>query len=192
MLSPTGFYRPSTHAQARPRFAGESGGESPFVPPSDTTGHFSHAAEHVNPLNPHSPTPVAPQTKSNLGAWGTFKELLKELKDPETRNVVKGLSCKYIPEALMTAACAIPGLGWLFNVATLPIQMWLTSHGSETLKKSEVRLKKTPLDHPSYMTHYGLKHALRMDPAWNDDPKRQFFGNPPCPLHTQAHSTKRC
>jgi hypothetical protein len=110
-----------------------------------------------------------------------FRCLKEELSDKETRNVIHGFGLKHIPELLMTAMCAIPGVGWLVNVAAIPLKMKLEKKGEEKLVNSRETLRKLSKmdkkENPRGETHKGLKHLIALDHAWNDpDPKRRYFG----------------
>jgi hypothetical protein len=110
-----------------------------------------------------------------------FRCLKEELSDKETRNVIHGFGLKHIPEMLMTAMCAIPGVGWLANMAAIPLNMKLEKKGEEKLVNSREKLKeltKKGAEHtnPRFETHKGLKNLISLDHAWNHpDPKKQFF-----------------
>lgn len=177
MYSPTGLHRPSTYARITPRFSGGAGREPPSAPSVDTA-NFGIASEHASPHA--SATPVVPQTKSNLSLWGTFKELfitLKnsrvELKDPVIRDTLKGVTYKYGLDALMSGASVIPGIGVFMDLLALPfgfIFNGINNCGDRLLKESSKQFKK------DNKTHMGLKHLLKMDGAWNSDPKTGEFG----------------
>lgn len=162
-----GYHNRPAFQPAAPRFAASNGG-----------GEVKKTAQEASGASGTQP--------KKIGFFKAIKQtyncLKDELSDAETRKVIKGFSLKHIPEMLMTALCAIPGVGWLANMVAIPLNMKLAKKGEETLVSSRDTLKKLSKDksNPKRDTHKGLKHLIALDDAWNDpNPKRQYFGKLP-------------